>query len=114
MTSEYARRAGARFFLHRFSCAAAVAFVGCMTAALGTWTSIGAIGLVTVVGIGITACSAYAYYLLRHYRVRCPECEHERAHFARDMQNRMLLVCPHCGLRAATGRKLIADSPAGH
>lgn len=93
---------------------AAVVLVGCLTAALAFWTSIGMSGLVTVVGIGIAVCSAYAYFLLRHYRLRCPECDHDRAHFARDMQNRMLLVCPHCGLRASTGRKVIADSPAGH
>ena len=93
---------------------AAVVVVGCLTAALGTWTSIGAGGLMAVVGIGIAACAGYAYYLLRHYRLRCPECEFDGAHFARDMQNRMLLVCPQCGLRVSTGRKVIADSPAGH
>jgi DNA-directed RNA polymerase subunit RPC12/RpoP len=87
---------------------------GLTTAALGTWTAIGKAGLVTVAGIGITACAAYAYYLIRRYRVRCPECEYAGAHFARDMKNRMLLVCPECGLRASTGRRVIADSPSGH
>jgi len=91
-----------------------VVLVGAATAALAAWTEIDAHGLTAFVSVGGVACATYAYYLLRRYRVRCPECEHAQAHFARDMQNRMLLVCPQCGLRASTGRKVIADSPAGH
>jgi len=100
--------------LHGIACAAAFAGVGLVTAALAAWTTVGSPGLITVVTVGIAACGGYAYFLLRRYRVRCPECEFEAAHFARDMQNRLLLICPQCGYRASTGRKVLADSPVGH
>jgi len=111
---DYARRAGARFLLHSVLCVAAFVVVGGLTAALGVWTNLGAQWLLVFVGVGVCACTGYAYYLLRRYRVNCPDCEFEGAHFARDTQNRMLLMCPHCGYRAATGRKVLADSPVGH
>jgi DNA-directed RNA polymerase subunit RPC12/RpoP len=88
--------------------------VGALTAAMAYWTAAGSVQLMVVAGVGLAACSAYAYYLLRRYRVQCPDCKWEGAHFARDTQNRQLLMCPHCGYRAPTGRRVLADSPVGH
>jgi len=112
--NAYARRAGARFQLHGLLCAASFVGVGAVTAALGVWTSVGAPVLLTVVAVGVIASAAYAYYVLKRYRVRCPECEFDGAHFVRDTQSRLLLMCPQCGFRAATGGNALADSPVGH
>jgi len=114
LRDDYARRAGARFLLHGVLCVAAFVVVGLLTAALGVWTSLEARGLLVFVAVGVCACASYAYYLLRRYRVNCPDCESDGAHFARDTQNRLLLMCPLCGYRASTGRKVLADSPVGH
>jgi hypothetical protein len=100
--------------VHGLCCAASFALVGVLTLALAAWTSVGARGLTAIVVIGVGACGAYGYYLLRRYRIPCPDCEFAGARFARDTQGRQLLVCPECGLRAATGRRVLADSPVGH
>jgi len=88
--------------------------VGAATAAVAYWTAAKSAHLSVMAGVGLALCSGYAYYLLRRYRVACPDCKSEAAHFARDTQNRQLLMCPRCGYRAPTGRRVLADSPVGH
>ncbi|MHC4452668.1 MAG: hypothetical protein ACYS0E_21425, partial [Planctomycetota bacterium] len=84
------------------------------TAIAALWTSLGLPLVFLLGGVGIAGCAGYAYFLLRHFRVRCPQCEEQSARLARDTLNRQLLVCSGCGYRAATGWKVLADSPFGH
>jgi hypothetical protein len=114
MGDTYAHRAGSRFFLHCALCAVGFLAVSAGTAALALWTSLGLPLVVLFAVLGIGACGGYAYYLARRYRVRCPQCEQRTARLARDTLNRQILACPDCGYRAATGRKVLADSPFGH
>ena len=111
---KYAHRAGSRFFLHCALCAGGFLVVSAATAIVALWTSLGLPLVRLLAGVGIAACAGYAYYLARHFRVVCPQCEQRTARLARDTLNRQLLVCPECGYRAATGWKALADSPFGH
>ena len=112
--SDYARQAGNRLLWHGAACVACYLVVAALTVALALWSNAEGMTLMLIGGVGCAAASGYAYYLVRGYRVRCPECEFEGAHFARDTLNRQLLVCSQCGLRMPTGRKVLADSPVGH
>ena len=112
--SEVARLAGKRFLWHGAVCVAAYGVTIATTVAVALWTQASASMLMLVGGAGCAIASAYAWYLLRAYRVVCPQCQFEGAHFARDTLNRQLLICPQCGFRAPTGRKVLADSPVGN
>jgi len=114
MGDNYAHRAGNRFFVHCAICAGAFVVVSGATAALALWTSLGTPWVVAIGAAGALGVGGYAYFLLRHYRVDCPQCEQRTARLARDTLNRQLLVCPECGYRAPTGWKVLADSPFGH
>ncbi|MEM8884512.1 MAG: hypothetical protein AAGD14_10610 [Planctomycetota bacterium] len=114
MGDQYARRAGTRFFLHCAICAGVFLLVSAATTIVALWTSLGLPLVLLLGGLGVAGCAGYAFYLLRHYRVPCPECGSPHARLARDTLNRQLLVCNECGYRASTGWKVLADSPFGH
>jgi membrane protein implicated in regulation of membrane protease activity len=114
MGDQYAHRAGSRFFLHCALCAGGFLVVSAATAIAALWTSLGLPLVFLLGGVGIAGFAGYAYFLLRRFRVRCPQCEEQSARLARDTLNRQLLVCSECGYRAATGWKVLADSPFGH
>ena len=111
---EFARSAGKRLFWHSALCAVTYAVAIVLTVSVALLTEATPSVLMLIAALGCAAASGYAWYLLRAYRVRCPQCDEDSAHFARDTQNRQLLICPQCGFRAPTGRKVLADSPVGH
>jgi len=114
MGENYANRAGNRFFVHCALCAGGFVVSIAATAALALWTPLAAPLVVAVSAVAFAACAGYAYFLLRRFRVRCPQCEQQTARLARDTLNRQILACPECGYREATGRRVLADSPFGH
>lgn len=114
MGDKYAHRAGNRFFVHCALCAGGFVVTSMASGALALWTSVAAPWVVAIAVVGVLGSGGYAYYLLRHYRLPCPQCEQRTARLAHDTLNRQILACPECGYREATGRKVLADSPFGH
>jgi predicted RNA-binding Zn-ribbon protein involved in translation (DUF1610 family) len=114
MGDPKAHRAGSRFFRHCAFCAGAFLAVVAAAGALAFWSPLG-VGFGVAFGVvGALGCGAYAWFLLYRFRVECPQCGEKTARLARDTLNRQILDCPACGYRAATGFKVLADSPFGH